>query len=127
MLGAAGEGVAVSEHQVPAVLGDRVDELVNVLARAGMKGEVVQPRAAAFVLTAGHCWGLLEHYIRWSEPIADAALPGLIRLVTELSEQPPPAWTSGGQVRNPDLDVMQQATLRAMRGHARHCRSRITP
>jgi hypothetical protein len=58
VVGAAGVGVAVGEQQGPAVLGGFGGELVDLLAGAGVEGQVVQAGAEAVVtgaVMAGDC------------------------------------------------------------------------
>src|ERR1019366_1331995 len=50
---------------------------------------------------------LLDDEVGAAEPPAPAMLPVLELLVAELAEQPPPLLAGPGQVRYPQLDVMQ--------------------
>lgn len=51
VVGAAGEGMPVAEHELPAVLTGTVDQMVEGAAGAGVKGEVVELGSAPLVGT----------------------------------------------------------------------------
>jgi hypothetical protein len=80
---------------------------VYVLLLPGMKGEVVEARAAAVMTLGRQRRGLLHHDVLVPGAPATAGRPVLVSLVAEGSEEPPPAADGLGDVRDPDLDVVQ--------------------
>jgi hypothetical protein len=47
--------VPIREHQVPAMYGGRLGQLVDAIPVRDVKGEMIEPRAASLVLIGGHC------------------------------------------------------------------------
>jgi hypothetical protein len=117
VLGAAGVGVTVTEHEGPAVFRGLGGELVDLAAGAGVEGEVVQAGAEAVVIGGGHGRRLLDDEVGAVEVPAAAALPVLELLVAEAGEKPAPLGDGAGQVRDPQLHVVQGAGGRALRNH----------
>jgi hypothetical protein len=99
------------------VLGCLRGELVDLLAGAGVEGEVVEAGAEAVVAGGGHGGRLLDDEVGAVEVPAAAGLPVLELLVTEAGEEPAPLGDGAGQVGDPQLDVVQAAGAGARRNH----------
>jgi hypothetical protein len=101
--------VAVRKHEGPAVLGGFGGELADLLAGAGVEGEVVQAGTAAVVVGGRHGGRLLDDEVGAVEVPAAAGLPVLELLVAEAGEEPAPLGDGAGQVGDPQFHVMQGA------------------
>src|SRR5215469_18338611 len=106
MIKAARVRVAVWKQQPPPVLRRLVHELVDLFPRGDVERQMVQAGPAP-VVTAGDPVGRLL-----KDDVSGTHLPALpLRplhegLVTQLAKQPSPAGLGPGQVRNPELDVV---------------------
>ena len=103
----AGVGMGLGEQQRPAAGRGLRRESIDAGAVTGVKREMVQPRPEPVVAGRGEGGRLLDDEVGAAEPPAPAMLPVLELLVAELAEQPPPLLEGPGQVRYPQLDVMQ--------------------
>src|SRR5262249_40980750 len=109
VLGAAGVRVAVREEQRPAVGGGGAYQLVQALSLAGVVGDVVDPRVEPGVLVPVLRRRLLDEEVDVALGMRARGLAELGQLPSQLAEQPAPGSLGCGQIRYPQLDVVQRA------------------
>ncbi len=69
--------------------------------------EVAQSGGEPVVAFSGERGGLLEYQVGRAEVPAASVFPALVEGVTEVFEAPPQVGDRAGEVRNPDLHMME--------------------
>jgi hypothetical protein len=104
----AGVGVAVSEHEPPAVTGCMGHHVLHAVTGGDVEGEVVEAGAEPIVTERAAGRRLLKDDVGATSPPALSFRPLLEELITESAEQPAPAGLGPGQVGHPQFDVVNR-------------------
>src|SRR5262249_21484248 len=106
MIKAARVRVAVAEKQPPPVLRRLVHELVDLFPRGDVKRQVVHARPTPVVTAGDPVRRLLKNDVSGTHLPALPLRPLHEGLVAQFAKQPSPAGLGPGQVRDPELDMM---------------------
>lgn len=106
VVGASSVGVAIRVQRIPAVVGCRTEDAVNVGLGSSMKREVVNSRQPSVVHATGEGWRSRDHEVEVPGSPGGSVVPFLVDGPSEFHEKPAPRYASAIQVCDPNLNVM---------------------